>query len=308
MIQYKTDSALLSSPELIIISERQDIMNTQELTIATVDGYRLKASEFIPIESNGIGLIINGATGVIRKYYQTFAEFLCTQGFTVLTYDFRGIGESTESENNALKPSMIHWGQQDMDAVLSFFIQRHTKLTIKGIGHSIGGQLLGIMPDNNRYESFLSIASQHIYWKNWPLKDRPLTIMFFFAILPLFYKLTGGLPKWVLGAEYLPKHVARDWSRFGRKKAYIADENGQPLRKGFSAYRGKMRLYSISDDKRFAPPNCVRKLEKLYHNAETDIQTFHPNDYGMQAIDHFGFFKKNMNKKAWFESAEWLMS
>ena len=281
-------------------------MNIQDLTITTADGYQLQASEFTPATSNGIGLIINGATGVVRKYYQAFAHFLSEQGFTILTYEFRGIGESTQAADNALVPSMMHWGQHDMDAVLSHFIDRHPELTIKGIGHSIGGQLLGIMPDNNRYDSFLNIASQHIYWKNWPLKDRPLSVVFFFGILPLFYKLTGGLPSWVLGAEYLPKHVARDWSRFGRKKAYIADENGQPMRKGFSAYKGKMRLYSMADDKRFAPPNCVRELEKLYHNAQTDIQTFHPSEYGMKAIDHFGFFKKNMNKKAWFESAEWL--
>lgn len=283
-------------------------MKSQELTITTSDGYHLQATEISPIESNGIGLIINGATGVVRKYYQVFAEFLAEQGFTVLTYEFRGIGESTQAKPGALEPSMIHWGQKDMDAVLSFFASRHPELTIKGIGHSIGGQLLGILPDNNRYEGFLNIASQHIYWKNWPIKDRPLTALFFFGVLPIFYKLTGGLPSWVLGAEYLPKQVARDWSRFGRKKAYIADNEGNPLREGFTAYQGKMRLYSMADDKRFAPPKAVRELEKLYHNAETDIQTFHPQDYGMKAIDHFGFFKKSMNKKAWFESADWLAS
>jgi predicted alpha/beta hydrolase len=128
-----------------------------------MDGYQLKASEFTPVNSNGIGLIINGATGVIRKYYQAFAEFLTEQGFTVLTYKFRGIGESTQASDNAFIPSMIHWGQHDMDAVLSFFIDRHPELNIKGIGHSIGGQLLSIMPDNNRYDRFLNIASQHIY-------------------------------------------------------------------------------------------------------------------------------------------------
>ena len=281
-------------------------MTLQNLTITTADGYQLQASEYAPINSNGIGLIINGATGVVRKYYHAFAEFLAEQGFTVLTYEFRGIGDSTQASEKALEPSMIHWGQHDMDAVLSSFIDRRPELTIKGIGHSIGGQLLGILPDNNRYDSFLNIASQHIYWKNWPLKDRPLSVIFFFAVLPLFYKLTGGLPSWVLGAEYLPNQVARDWSRFGRKKAYISDKQGNPLRAGFNAYTGKMRFYAMADDKRFAPPSCVNELAKLFHAADTEVHTLHPADYEMKAIDHFGFFKKNMNKKAWFESAEWL--
>jgi predicted alpha/beta hydrolase len=281
-------------------------MQFQNLIVTTQDGYQLAATEFQPEKSNGIGLIINGATGVIRKYYQAFAEFLAEQGFTVLTYEFRGIGESLETSGNALEPSMIHWGQHDMDAALGFFIDRYPELKVKGIGHSIGGQLLGILPDNNRYDGFLNIAAQHIYWKNWPMKDRPLSVVFFFAVLPLFYKLTGGLPSWVLGAEYLPKQVARDWSRFGRKKAYISDDKGNPLRKGFNAYTGKMRFYGMADDKRFAPPNCVHELAKLFHAAETEVHILHPADYEMKAIDHFGFFKKNMNKKAWLESAEWL--
>ena len=287
--------------------------------IATDDGYQLAGSEYRPAttESNGntgtaaapghgIGVVINGATGVLRQYYDGFARFLCHQGFTVLTYDFRGIGGSRQHAPGAPVPTMLHWGQRDMDAALSFFIERHPQLLIKGIGHSIGGQLLGVLPDNNRYHGFLNIASQHIYWKNWPLRDRALTAAFFFGVLPLFYKSVGGLPKWVLGAEYLPKQVARDWSRFGRNKAYIADEQGQPLRQGFSGYRGRMRFYAMADDRRFAPPACVRELEKLFSSADTEVRVLHPHDYDMKAIDHFGFFKKSMHQRAWQESADWL--
>ncbi|WP_066018107.1 alpha/beta fold hydrolase [Endozoicomonas atrinae] len=282
-------------------------MDIKTIIIDTRDGFHLAGTEFLPRHANGIGLIINGATGVVRKYYQAYAEFLCQQGFTVLTYEFRGIGESQSVNSDAPAPSMLHWGQRDMDAVLTDFIQRHPQLTVKGIGHSMGGQLLGILPDNNRYSGFLNIASQHIYWKHWPLKDRPLTIAFFFGVLPLFYTLTGGLPKWVLGAEYLPRQVARDWSRFGRKKSYIADLDGRPLRDGFRGFTGKMRFYGIADDRRFAPPTAVYQLEKLFSNADSHVKILNPRDYQMKSIDHFGFFKKSMNRQAWQESTEWLL-
>ena len=281
-------------------------MNKNNLHIETSDGFVLKATEFLPDAKNGIGVIINGATGVLRVYYQAFAEFLCDNGFTVLTYDYRGIGDSREARDHAPVPTMLHWGQRDMDAVFRDFQTRHPELTIKGMGHSIGGQLLGVMPDNNRYHSFLGIASQHIHWKNWPLKDRPLVIAFFFGVLPLFYKLTGGLPNWVLGSEYLPKHVARDWSRFGRKRAWIADEKGKPLRDGFHGYEGKMRLVGMSDDKRFAPPSCVSRLAAMYKKASPEVHILEPQQLGMKSIDHFGFFQKKMNRHAWEECAEWL--
>lgn len=283
-------------------------MQIENLVIPTHDGYQLAATEFVPPVNvdNGIGVIINGATGVLRKYYQAFAEHLCQKGFTVLTYEFRGIGESINRSDDAPEPTMLHWGQRDMDSVFNLFSKRHPNLVIKGVGHSIGGQLLGVMPNNNRYSSFLNIASQHIYWKNWPLKGRPMATLFFFVILPFFYKLTGGLPKWVLGAEYLPKHVARDWSRFGRKKAWIADEKGRPLREGFHNYSGKMKLLGMSDDQRFAPPWAVKKLAETYKAADKDVRIINPKEYGMKSIDHFGFFQRKMNKSAWDDCVQWL--
>jgi dynactin complex subunit len=57
----------------------------------------------------------------------------------------------------------------------------------------------------------------------------------------------------------------------------------------------------------FAPPQAVLKLQELYENSEADIVTIRPEDYGMKKIDHFGFFKSSMNKKAWSESSQWLL-
>lgn len=281
-------------------------MNIEQLIIPTHDGYQLAASEFQPTENNGVGVVLNGATGVRRQFYEHFARYLCEQGFTVLTYEFRGIGDSRTKQSHSPEPSMLHWGQRDMDAVLKLFIERNPNLKIKGIGHSIGGQLLGVLPDNNRYEGFLSIASQHIYWKNWKLKDRPLTVAFFFVILPFFYKLFGGLPSWVLGSEYLPKQVARDWSRFGRKKAWVADEQGNPLRQGYKGFKGKLQFIGMTDDKRFAPPSCINCLYQEFEQADKEIIFLDPKSLGMKAIDHFGFFQKKMNKQAWHDCAQWL--
>jgi predicted alpha/beta hydrolase len=293
LINYQTDITWLSK------------MQTENLFIPTQDGYRLAGTEFTPVKSNGIALILNGATGVLRNYYQGFASYLCDAGFTVLTFEFRGIGESTSQSETSPQPSMLHWGERDMGDVLTFYTDRHSDKTIKGIGHSIGGQLLGVVPDNNRYKSFLNVASQHIHWKSWPLKQRPMAFSFFFIVLPLFYKLTGGLPKWVLGAEYLPKQVAKDWSRFARK-TWIADSNGSPLREGFYTYTGSMRFIGLADDKNFAPPPAVKRLAGIFKNADKEVLIIKPQDYEMRSIDHFGFFKKKMNKRAWQECADWL--
>lgn len=281
------------------------MINTVE--IKTEDGFQLVASEFIPTSSNGRVVIINGATGVLRKYYQPYSEFLCAQGFTLVTFDYRGIGDSKQASATAKPASMIHWGQIDMDAVLTWAEYRYPGLKISGVGHSIGGQLLGITPNNNRYESFLNIAAQQIHWKNWELKGQPLSVLFFYCVLPLFYTIKKGLPKWVLGAEYLPNQVIKDWSRFGRKPFYT-DEQGNELHAGYHEYKGNMRFYAMADDNRFAPPSCVKALQQHFKNASSDMVVVEPKQIGIKAIDHFGFFKRSMPASVWKDTSDWLHS
>lgn len=284
-------------------------MSCKEVIIPTSDGYQLRGTFFSTDETHHSLVIINGATGVLRRYYQPFAEYLREQGFSVLTYDFRGIGESTQRQKDAPAPTMLDWGQVDMNAVLSWAKDNHPDKTIRGVGHSIGGQLLGVLPDNNRYHSFLGIASQHIYWRYWPTVMSRLKILAFFrGVLPLFYKTTGTLPSWVLGSETLPKKVAMDWSRFSCKSSYLADEQGQSVRTGFDNFQGRLRLCAIDDDHMFAPESCVRELGKLYKNITPQIRVIKPDEFGMRSIDHFGFFKKQMDRRAWQEAAEWLRS
>ena len=279
---------------------------TNTVEINTADGYQLVASEFKPSNNNGRVVIINGATGVLRKYYQAYAEFLCARGFTIITYDYRGIGDSKQASVNAKPASMMHWGQLDMDAVLTWTQACYPAMKISGVGHSIGGQLLGITPNNNRYESFLNIAAQQIHWKNWERKDQPLSVLFFYCVLPLFYSVNKGLPKWVLGAEYLPQQVIRDWSRFGRKPFYT-DEQGNELHDGYHQYKGNMRFYAMADDNRFAPPSCVKALQRHFKNATSDMVVIDPKQVGMKSIDHFGFFKRSMAESVWQDTSDWLL-
>lgn len=281
--------------------------NMKTVSFSASDKQILHGDLYTPENSNGRGVVVNGATGVLRKFYKAYAEFLQAQGFTVFTYDYRGIGDSHEKHPESNIFSMMHWGEYDMDAAVDWFKAQHPELKILGMGHSIGGQLLGVMPDNNRYQGFLNIAAQQIYWKNWIKKDQPLSLFFFFVLLPIFYKVGAGLPRWVLGAEYLPREVIRDWSRFGRKP-YYTNSQGQKIEQGFLNFTGKMRFYAMADDKRFAPPSCVKVLQSLFKNADTDMHIIHPSEVKMKAIDHFGFFKKSMNKGKWQETADWLLS
>jgi predicted alpha/beta hydrolase len=55
-------------------------------------------------------VIVNPATGVLVRYYHRYAKFPAEHGFEVITYDYRGIGESRPEDLQALPPSLERVG------------------------------------------------------------------------------------------------------------------------------------------------------------------------------------------------------
>ncbi|MDA2928912.1 hypothetical protein MYX84_03015 [Acidobacteria bacterium AH-259-O06] len=71
-------------------------MNVEKLKVPATDGYLLAATLYRSGQEEKIGrfVLINSAMGVKRRYYNSYARFLSENGFTVLTFDYRGIGDS----------------------------------------------------------------------------------------------------------------------------------------------------------------------------------------------------------------------
>lgn len=63
-------------------------------------------------------VIINAATSVRCRHYSRFAAYLFANGFDVMTYDYRGIGESRHASIKGLNASWTDWGALDFEAML----------------------------------------------------------------------------------------------------------------------------------------------------------------------------------------------
>src|ERR1700753_2609140 len=73
-----------------------DDVFTDDITFPAEDGYQLGATLFLPLGPKRHAVLINSATAVPRKIYRKFAGYLARRGFAVLTYDYRGIGDSRQ--------------------------------------------------------------------------------------------------------------------------------------------------------------------------------------------------------------------
>ena len=275
-------------------------------TLVATDGHLLAATLYEPPAAPVAAVLINSATAVPRRYYKPYAQFLAAQGFAVLTYDYRGIGDSRfRGAIPADDVRMLHWGQRDLTAALDWLHARHPRLPLLTVGHSAGGQMLGLAPNNHLVTAAMSVAGQSGYWRHWPRRLQAKMYFLWNIMLPLSVRLNGELPAKVLG-EALPRGVALEWSRWCRSPHYISDERGQPIREHFERYTGAMRFYAVADDHDYAPPAAVRALAGFYRNAAAEVYVIEPAKLGLKRMGHFGFFRNDTPRRLWQDSADWL--
>lgn len=287
-------------------------MEERSVSIPAMDGYPLAATLFVPDAAgngggNGVIVQINGATGVLRGYYARYARYLCEKGFHVLTYDYRGVGDSRDPAWAEQEPTMQDWGEKDLAGIIEWTGREFPKLRLVCVGHSGGGQWLGLASNNARVLGQLSISSQSGYWAHFRLRDWPRLLFMWYLLIPLATLLRGFLPGSLIGgSENLPKGIALNWARWCRSRHYICDRRGRPIRRHFESYRGRMRFYVIDDDRFFGPANAVRALAEFFPHADRQILHLIPSDYDQRSVGHFGFFRDTMSRRAWQETADWL--
>ena len=100
----------------------EDIL-VQDTTLAARDGYALAATVFAPAQPPRGAVLINSATAVPRKIYRGFASFLAEQGFSVLTYDYRGVGGSRPPSRKGFDVRMRDWVALDVAAAIDHMRQ-----------------------------------------------------------------------------------------------------------------------------------------------------------------------------------------
>ena len=145
-----------------------------DITFPAADGYLLGATLFLPRGAKRHAVLINSATAVPRKIYRGFAGYLARRGCAVLTYDYRGTGDSRQkalvgyNQPKSLvgfKASMSDWAALDVAAAVAWMRERYKNLPLNYVGHSFGGQALGLLPNNSEVSRALLIAAQAGYWK-----------------------------------------------------------------------------------------------------------------------------------------------
>src|SRR4029078_5547737 len=113
-------------------------------------------------------VLMAGAMGVEQRYYAGFARWLAGKGFFVATFDYRGMGRSRpERFRRSLRgfdADVLTWAQKDAAAMVDFMAGRTGERPLLWVGHSLGGQILGLVPNRGRVGAMLTVATGSGYW------------------------------------------------------------------------------------------------------------------------------------------------
>ncbi len=243
-------------------------------------------------------VIIAPATGVKQAFYAHFAEFLSEQGYTVYTFDYQGIGESKTVPLGKFDTTALNWAQNDLESVIQYVLREKpdSKLTI--IGHSIGGQLIGLAPSSKLASKVLLIAAQSGYWKFWDGMSKYKMLGTWSILFPILTKIFGYFPgKKFSRMEDLPKGVALEWSKWCLSPNYLFDhvEKENLFHEQITC---PLYSYSVEDDD-YAPKAAVDWMTSKYHNAQVNRKHWKLGDLGVKKVGHFGFFSKKNAEVIW---------
>lgn len=243
---------------------------------------------------------------VKRSYYEPYARYLSDNGFRVITFDYRGIGGSRPGSLRKLKTTMRGWGENDLAAAIDWASTRYPEAKLAIVGHSAGGQLLGLAHNNDRVSALLAVAAQSGYWGHWDPPRKYLLGFLWYVLIPTLANALSFFPAKAIGlGENMPAGVALEWARWARHPDYIVDPEGRPLRDGFARFRAPIRAYSFTDDG-YAPRRAVEALLGFYVNSQKEHRHVAPAELGERTIGHFGFFRERFRDSLWRESADWL--
>lgn len=268
----------------------------EPMNIVCQDGYSLSARYYANSsdKSSQSPILICPATGISKNFYHHFAIWLSEQGFDVMSFDFRGIADSLHGDLKDSNASIQDWGQLDIPAAIDSVLAKTQQHKVTLLGHSAGGQLLGIASNYHKVERLIAVSGSTGHTGGLKGRTKLLAPLMFKLIFPISSRIKGyGATQFIGMGENLPKAVARQWAEFCSRPGYVTNAIGKTI---FEDYHQQIRcpitVYWSSDDEIATQAN-VKQLLSLYPHAETQMHELVPQQHGFKSIGHMAMFKRS---------------
>jgi predicted alpha/beta hydrolase len=275
-------------------------------TVAARDGYPLSAQVFGDARAARAGVLLVPAMGVEQQHYAAFAHWLATRGYLVVTFDYRGMGRSRRGSLRGLEADVLTWAEQDTAAMVVFLRERCGDRPLLWVGHSLGGQIFGLVPGHEFFRAMVTVATGSGYWRDYVPGLRRVAPLLWFVIVPLSIPLAGYFPGRTLRMiGDVPAGAMRQWRSWCLDPDYLFGVMPAAVRERYAALQLPLLSLSFTDDEYMSERN-IQSLHGFYAGAARDMQRISPADVGAAGIGHFGFFRRRFEASLWPRAGDWL--
>ena len=270
----------------------------EKLILTTEDHASLAVHLFKPEKSNGKLLLINSATGVKQQVYFSFASYFSEQEFTVITYDYRGIGLSKPKDMRGFHSSMRIWGSRDYKTLTQYIRTNFPEYRKYCLGHSVGALILGMNEDSTMFDEFVFVGTQNAFVGNLRPKTKIEAYLGFGIVQPLTTSLLGYFPAhWFGLGESLPKNCAYNW-----RTLILNRKSTNRLLEKIEDYSKKLTqnvfVIRAEDDVWLTEKGVLSLLNNTYPNLKPKYRLVKTSESDKKEIGHINFFR-SYNSKLW---------
>ncbi len=281
-------------------------MIPQPFDLRAADERVLAAHWFTAPQRRGV-IVMNGATGFPQTFYFKLAQYGAERGYDVLLYDYRGMGLSTSGSPAAEMTRMSDWGLLDMRAALDAGAERAQGQPVVTLGHSVGGQFLGLLRNHALARAHVQVATSTGFWRWESAPFKYLAWWFWRVHGPLMLALKGYIPTGGGWAGLpLPRGVYEEWRRWCLRPEHFGPDLDTYLADNYFAdIRAPLLTVGFTDDP-IATPRTVEALNRFFPNVQRESRWFTPAEAGSKRIGHEGFFASRHRDTLWRPVIDWI--
>ncbi|WP_417684939.1 alpha/beta fold hydrolase [Pseudidiomarina gelatinasegens] len=267
--------------------------NPHRITLQAAPARHVVAYEWRAQHAQGV-IILAPAMAVPQAFYQSFCEWLCQQGYHVISFDYYGIGASINKPLPQVSTTVTDWATYDAAAVIDYAVSQHPELPLLWFAHSIGGQLFGMVPNNQHVKHMITVATGTGYWKDTKPQLKYKSWVLWRAITPWLIPLAGYFPGRKLGiVGDVPAAAMQQWRSWCLHPDYLV--GAEQYYQRYANITTPITSLSFTDDEMLTSHN-INAMHDFYANAPQQRHVIAPADINASRIGHFAVFRKSYDQ------------